>query len=447
MGPGPTVDRRLQDLASAFTSEWLAAQRWYRAKTRTLAGVELFDAAEIGGSAGWLLVLEAAESAGGHARYLVPVALDGDQFREPRDGEGVWRAITTLMLDGGDLAGARGRFLFTPTTAGSKLLAGGAAALALLPERRLGVQQSNTSVAIGEALMLKVYRLVEPGPNPEVEVNAFLTDVGFREAPALAGSATYELDGEPHSAAMLQQLVHSAGDAWSWVLDRLAAWPRGPADAIRGVAQIGRLTAGMHAALASHPAAPGFPSRPATRDELSAWGSAAEAQLGAALGVLDEANRPRLAGLAPRIKAGFGAIEGARSAPVSRIHGDYHLGQLLRTGGGFTVIDFEGEPARTLSERRAPASPLRDLAGMLRSLDYAAHTAIAEDRAPDERSDWVAAARAALLEGYGGVLPDEAPLLAAFELEKACYEVVYEANNRPDWTWLPLGALERLTLQ
>lgn len=447
MEPRPTVDRQLQQLASAFTPEWLAAQRWYRAKTRTLAGVELFDAAEIDGSPGWLLVLEAAEAAGDHARYLVPVTLDGDQFREPQDGEGLWRALAALMLDGGELVGVRGRFLFTPTTVASELLPNRAAAHASLPERRLAVQQSNTSVALGEALMLKVYRLVEPGSNPEVEVNAFLTDVGFRKAPALAGSATYELDGEPHSAAMLQQLVHSEGDGWSWMLDRLAARPDGPDEAIRGVAQIGRLTAGMHAALASHPGAPGFPSRIATRDELSAWSRAAEVQLGAALNVLDAANRPRLAGLAPRIKAGLAAIEESRAARVSRIHGDYHLGQLLRTQGGYTVIDFEGEPARTLAERRAPASPLRDLAGMLRSIDYAAHTAIAEDRAPSEGSGWLAAARAALLEGYGGVLPDEAPLLAAFELEKACYEVVYEANNRPDWTWLPLGALERLTLE
>jgi trehalose synthase-fused probable maltokinase len=447
MEPGPTVDRRLQHLASTFTSEWLAAQRWYRAKTRALAGIELFDAAEIDGSPGWLLVLEAAEVAGGGARYLVPVTLDGDRFREPRDGEGVWRTLAALMLDGGELAGVRGSFLFTPTTVAPELLPGGAAALASLPERRLGVQQSNTSVALGEALMLKVYRLLEPGSNPEVEVNAFLTDVGFREAPALAGSAGYLLDGELHSAAMVQQLVQTQGDGWSWALDRLAVRPDGPDEAIRGVAQIGRLTAEMHAALASHPAAPGFPSRLATRDELSAWSSGAELQLGAALNVLDTPDRLRLAGLAPRIKAALAAIGGARAARVSRIHGDYHLAQLLRTPGGFTVIDFEGEPARALAERRAPASPLRDLAGMLRSLDYAAHTAIAGDRAPDERSDWLAAARAALLDGYGGVTPDEAPLLAAFELEKACYEVVYEANNRPDWTWLPLGALERLTLE
>ncbi|MEX2135726.1 MAG: hypothetical protein WEB29_02025 [Chloroflexota bacterium] len=446
MAPKPAIDRRLQRLASAFTPEWLAAQRWFRGKSRALATVEFVDAAEIGGPPGWLVVLEATDVAGGRARYLVPVTLAGGQFREPREGEGVWRSLAALMLAGGELSGARGQWLFTPTRAAPELLPGGAAALTSLAEHRLGVQQSNTSVALGEALMLKVYRLVESGPNPEVEVNAFLTDVGFRQAPALAGSATYLLDGEPHSAAMLQQLVSSKDDAWTWVLDRLAAEPDGPVEAIRGISEIGRLTAGMHAALASQPGAAGFPVRLATEAELVAWGASAGRQLNAALSVLNAATLPRLSGLAPRITAAFAAIEDAGVVRVSRVHGDYHLGQLLRSHDGFTVIDFEGEPARTLAERRAPASPLRDLAGMLRSLDYAAHTAAAQGSAPGERSQWLSTARAALLEGYGGISPDAVPLLAAFELEKACYEVVYEANNRPDWTWLPLEALERLAL-
>jgi len=383
-------------------------------------------------------VLEATDDAAGRARYLVPVVLDGDRFREPLDGEGVWRALCLLMLEGGEVSGARGRWVFTPTGAASELRRRAAS----LAERRLGVQQSNTSVALGDALMLKVYRLVEPGANPEVEMNAFLTGVGFREAPALAGSATYFLDGEPHSAAMLQQLVHSAGDAWSWVLDRLALEPDGPAEAIRGIAEIGRLTAGMHAALASRPDSSGFPSRIATREELLAWAASAERQLSAALAVVEGAAKPRLTALEPRIKAGLAAIGEAGAVRVSRIHGDYHLGQLLRTDDGFTVTDFEGEPARTLAERRAPGSPLRDVAGMLRSLDYAAHAA--GEGSPAKRSEWVAAARGAFLDGYGGVSQEEKPLLAAFELEKACYEVVYEANNRPDWLSLPLGALERL---
>ena len=187
----PTSDR-LRRLASALTPEWLAAQRWYRGKSRHLTSVELLDAGRIGGSAGWLVVLEATEDTEGRARYLVPAALDGDRFREPLDGEGVWRALATLMLDGGELAGDRGRWLFTPTGVVSDLRG----PAAKLPERRLGVQQSNTSVALGDDLMLKVYRLVEPAPNPEVEMNAS-DRVGFRDAPTLAGSATYLLAVSP----------------------------------------------------------------------------------------------------------------------------------------------------------------------------------------------------------------------------------------------------------
>jgi maltokinase len=148
--------------------------------------------------------------------------------------------------------------------------------------------------------------------------------------------------------------------------------------------------------------------------------------------------------MAPRIAAGLGAIELAAGSRVSRIHGDYHLGQLLRTADGFVVIDFEGEPARSLAERRAPASPLRDLAGMLRSLDYAAHAADGAESTEAKRTTWLTEARATFLEAYGGISSEEASLLAAFELEKACYEAAYEANNRPDWIWLPLGALAGL---
>jgi maltokinase len=156
--------------------------------------------------------------------------------------------------------------------------------------------------------------------------------------------------------------------------------------------------------------------------------------------------RGRLAAIAPQIADRLDAISRAPAARVSRIHGDYHLGQLLRTERAFVVIDFEGEPARPLAERRAPASPLRDVAGMLRSLDYAAHSADPDGWSPDALAGWLGNARAAFLAGYGGTRTSEEALLAAFELEKACYEIRYEANNRPDWVWLPLDALERLVL-
>jgi trehalose synthase-fused probable maltokinase len=441
MAPRPAPDRRLQRLASAFTPEWLAGQRWFRGKSRGVERVELFDAAEIGGTPGWLLVLEATDAGGDHSRYLVPAASDGDALREPGDGDGVWRALGGLTLRGGELRGALGSWQFAPTDAASRLLPGGVDALASLAERRLGVQQSNTSVALGEALVLKLYRLVEPGVNPEVEMSDFLTSVGFHQSPGLAGSTIYLLDGQPHSAAMLQQLVASQDDGWNWILERMAAGRDGAAEAVRAIGLVGRLTARMHAALASRPETPGFPSREATPDELGAWHAGALRRLDTALGVLDETSRPRLAAVAPLVGARLAAIGDARSIAVSRIHGDYHLGQLLRTADGFAVIDFEGEPARSIAERRAPASPLRDVAGMLRSLDYAAQTAAR--RGPSDAGTWLTEARGAFLDGYGGISQRDAPILAAFEIEKACYEVAYEANNRPDWTWLPLEALER----
>ena len=437
MAPKPAIDRRTRQLAEAFTPAWLAAQRWYRSKSQRVASIELVDAAPIPGSPGWLLVLGATDDAGDEAIYLVPAVADGDAFREPRDGEGVWHALASLIASGGELEGARGSWTFTPTSSADTALAG-------ISERRLGVEQSNTSVAFGDQLMLKVYRLLEPGANPEVEVNGFLTAVGFGEVPALAGAAGYALDGVQHSAAMLQQFVRSSGDGWHWVLDRLAAGREGATEAIAGVTRVGALTSHMHAALASRPDDPGFPSRSVTRDELAGWRVAAEQQLEGALASVEGPIRARLATIAPLIAARLDAIGTASSASVTRIHGDYHLGQLLRTEGGFVVIDFEGEPARTLDERRAPASPLRDVAGMLRSLDYAAHSADATGWSGNEASTWLREARAGLLAGYGGIQPGDQPLLDAFELEKACYEVRYEANYRPDWVWLPLDALERL---
>jgi len=444
MAPKPAIDRRTRRLAAALTPTWLAAQRWYRSKSRRLASVDLVDVARVTDSPGWLLVLRAADDEGGVAHYLVPAVADGDAFREPQDGEGVWRELASLIVAGSELSGAYGSWSFAPTPAMAELLPGGGTTLAALLERRLGVEQSNTSVAFGDRLMLKVYRLLEAGANPELEVNAFLTTVGFAHAPALAGSASYVLDGQLHSAAMLQQFVASTRDGWNWVLDRLADRPDGPAGAIAGIAQVGSLTAELHAALASRPDVPGFPSRPATPAELAAWRSAAEHQLEGALAALRGSMRAQLAAIAPHIAARLDAITTASSARVTRIHGDYHLGQLLRTERGFVVIDFEGEPARTLAERQAPASPLRDVASMLRSLDYAAHAGASRGESPDGMTNWLQHARAALLTGYGGIQQGDQPLLDAFELEKACYEIRYEANNRPDWVWLPLDALERL---
>jgi predicted trehalose synthase len=423
-----------------FTADWLAAQRWFRSKQRPIASVTEQDRAPLGPAA--LAVLEVGYADGGTPdHYLVP-EVDG---REPLDGEGAWTGLVRAMADGAELRGKRGTFLCSSTAALDELLPSAHAAAAALRERRLGVEQSNTSVVLDERLILKLYRLLEPGVNPDVEVSAFLTDAGFTDTPAVAGAMTWTPDDfEPAAAAMLQAFVPATGDAWAAMLGALAAGPDG---AVAMAASIGEVTARMHAALASRPGDPAFPARAATVAETAAWRASAERQLALAVSSVDGDVRDRIVALAPAVTARFADTFGSATGEtrVSRIHGDYHLGQLLaRADGGLSVIDFEGEPARPLHERRAPSSPLRDLAGMLRSLDYAARTA-ARGSSTFEAQAWLAAARASFVDAYGGIGPLDAGLLEAFELEKACYEVRYEASNRPDWLWLPLAAVERLS--
>ena len=423
-----------------FDREWVAAQRWFRSKQRPIAAVREADRAPIPGPSAALVTLAISYADGGaDDRYLV-VDAGG---REPRDGDGAWAALARAMVADADITGTAGRFRCRSTEALGALLGGESPAS--LGERSLRVEQSNTSVALGGRLILKLYRLLEPGANPDLEVTAFLTEVGFTDVPRLAGSMTYESRGGDAAAAMLQELVPADGDAWGAMLEALAT---DPDKGLAYASAIGRVTADLHAALAARPDHPDFPARAVTPEEAARWRASAEQQLAQALTAVGGASHERLVALAPRITARFadtfGAVGGR--AAVSRIHGDYHLGQLLhRTDGRFSVIDFEGEPARPLAERRAPASPLRDVAGMLRSLDYAARTAEAGTHAAGfDAEAWLERSRAAFVDAYGRAAAGNASLLAAFELEKACYEVRYEANNRPDWIWLPLGALERL---
>ena len=442
----PTVPAdRLARRAAGLDAGWIAGQRWFRAKTRRVESVTLRDAAELDEVSAWLLVLGVAYADGGEDRYLTPAVADGPRLREPHDGDGIWQALVARIASGGVLPAERGRFAFEPTPALSERLPGGADEVRGLAERVLSVEQSNSSAVLGDRLFLKIYRLLEPGTNPEVEVGAFLTAVGFLHAPALAGAITYlPAEGEPCAAGMLQAYLAARGDGWGWVLGSLAAGPDGASQAIADATEIGGITAELHAALASRPDAPGFPARLATVEELASWRVSAEAQLRGAIEAQTGDARARLEALAPAIAERLAAVQEADTARVTRIHGDYHLGQLLRTERGFAVVDFEGEPARPLAERRQPSSPLRDVAGMLRSFDYAARTAQRGGALGFEPDAWLPDARAAFLAAYGGLPPGGERLLAAFELEKACYEVRYEANNRPEWTWLPLAALERM---
>lgn len=417
-----------------MTPEQLATARWFRSKHRVPESITEMDRALLETTELVIVKVRFADD-GPSERYFLP-SIAG---REPIDGEGAWSSLARAVAAGTPVRSERGAFTPLEVSAelAGELLDGG------LAERRLAVEQSNTSVVIGDRHLLKVYRLLEPGVSPDLEVGAALMRAGFTETPAVAGGLMYQAKGgPPMTAAMLQAFVPSLGDAWGVLGQALRT---NPGDAIETVTAIGRTTAGLHAALGSIPDNPDFPARAATVAETATWRADAERQLALAVESARGEAHDALVGLAPSVRARFADAFGSATgdALVSRIHGDYHLGQLLaRDDGGFSVIDFEGEPARSPDERRRPASPLRDVAGMLRSLDYAARTVARDgDLDPDA---WLADARPAFMDAYGRIGPSEAALIEAFELEKACYEVRYEAANRPGWMWLPLGAVGRL---
>lgn len=329
-----------------------------------------------------------------------------------------------------------------------------------LDVRPLGAEQSNTSLRAGPGSVFKLFRRLEPGENPEVEMGRFLTSrTGFRAAPALRGSILYEPGGGTLATlGVLQEFVASHGDGWRWTLERLREEPGGPApgvlDAMR---RLGETTADMHLALASGAGAPGFEPEPATAPDFGGWKHAHLERAGRVLELLEArvhtlpeaAAAPARRVLAARARLAEVPLPSAADPGAGfqkiRVHGDFHLGQTLRVERGFVLIDFEGEPARPLAERRALSCALRDVAGMLRSFDYAAAEALGGDpgRARPMREAYL---EAYLRRAAGGrFLPADPGALGAMlafqERDKVLYEIDYELNNRPDWVRIPLAGL------
>jgi maltose alpha-D-glucosyltransferase / alpha-amylase len=321
--------------------------------------------------------------------------------------------------------------------------------------------------------------------NPELEITAFLTSrTGFRHVAALFGWIDYAgPDGETAAVSVLQGFIDNSGDGWRHVVralgravDALDAADDRPATRlgaddplVREMRELGAVTGGLHAALASDGAAPDFSPEPVTAADAHRWA----AEIGAALGRLTSAahSDPRIArALGGTMRGGDGIAQLERDlgllatsgAHKIRCHGDYHLGQVLKTADSFAIIDFEGEPSRSLAERRAKHTPLRDVAGMLRSFNYAVHTVLrerpplAQERAGAWLERWEGLARDAFLAGYADAVAQSPVRLVPrsrdelvractpFEIDKACYELNYELNNRPDWVGIPLAGLSRL---
>ena len=408
---------------------WIAGQRWFAGKSRRIVTVACEDGVRLGPGTLWVARVKLDD--GHEDRYALPL-LDGPAPVDALDDPAFCRAVLDLIARQAHRAGAHGEVVGMRTRAFPSGLAADA------PARRLGGEQSNTSVIFGDTLILKHFRRLAAGVNPDVEVTGFLTErTSFRATPRLAGSLEYRDAAGTWTLAMAQELVGDSRDGWRWLLGRLAA-----GDAALGpLATLGRRTAELHLALASDPLEPAFAPEPITAGDVAAWTQAVQQQLDAAQAALG-GHLPD--GVPARVDAA--GLAGLVGAARLRHHGDFHLGQTLaiRDGEDFAIIDFEGEPLRPLAERRRKHTPLRDVAGLLRSLGYAAASAPAP-------SGWETAAREAFVVAYratAGPAPflpatDEAlrRALAVMVVEKAAYEIVYEANNRPDWVAIPVRGL------
>jgi maltokinase len=324
-----------------------------------------------------------------------------------------------------------------------------------VPGDVISTEQSNTSLVYGQEAIFKLFRRVEPGLNPDVEIHEALRRTENPHIAPLLGHV--EIDDpdpgvEPATVAMLQTFVPNASDGW-----RLATasvrdlYAEGDlhADEVGGdfaaeSERLGAATASVHADMAKV-----LPTQPADRSWFAAVAEQMTRRLEDAVGVV-----PQLAGHVDGLRAIYDAVAGSTESTVrQRVHGDLHLGQVLRTATGWIVLDFEGEPARPLAVRRELDSPLRDVAGMLRSFDYAARHMLVEQPDDPQRAyraqEWAVRNRTAFCTGYaaaGGLdVSGGSPLLRAFEADKAVYECVYEARNRPNWLMIPLNSLSRLT--
>ena len=448
----------------------IEAARWFGAKGRPITAVTLDEGFVLDEAAPHVLAV-VTTTVDGRERQRYQVALTGDPLREARPNEGAWRALAAAMAAGRAVPALPVEEGRAPRAAlvcrpGPAMVEG----IQDAAERDLGADQSHTSVVLGETVLLKAYRRLQPGLNPDLEMTAFLSEeAAFAAVPPLAGFVELiEADGGTTTMAMAQAFVADAQDAFEAVAEALTAWQLAPGEVSLEVAteiasDLGTLTAGLHAAVADGHGLPDMAPRQATRDEVRAWATTAHANLARALDVApatDDA-AATLRALAPRIDEALRVLDAVPTVPeVIRAHGDYHLGQVLVADDGYRIIDFEGEPLSPPQARRAHRHALRDVASMLRSLDHVAGSARRRaERANDgplarsglDLPGWRRRARERFLESYreglaeARVWVDQDPdLLLAFEIDKELYEFAYAATYLPSWLWAPTEGMRGL---
>ena len=452
----------LSFVADGALQAWVVAQRWFASKSRDVAHLNVLDSIVLRSGPPMLVLtlVEARFPAGTHELYQLPLGLrpaaDGWSQRVISESDG-WtlydaladpahgRELLHLMRGSRDVGGSDGTLSFRWAPSAPAGVGG------TVDVRPVGVEQSNSSIVFGETLILKAFRRIEPGVNPELELLRFLSAHGFEHIAQLAGWYAYEGRLMDATLGIVQEYLVGARDGWELALHEVATKPEAFLERLRA---LGEVTGRMHAALGSDSTDAAFAPEAPSSENLSLLTATIDEQIERIF--LDLPERDALEPIAGRgqdVRERLQALSHVGTmGRVIRTHGDYHLGQTMLADRGWVILDFEGEPARPLPERRRKRSPLRDVAGMLRSFSYV--TAGSELlRGHPAPAGWEERARETFLEGYfdameSSLLPPGhdaiVKLLAIFELEKAVYELRYELNHRLDWVAIPVAGIRRL---
>ena len=485
--------------------QYIAKRRWFGLKDQVIKNARIMNVAKIGDEPHEILLSEIeVKTTGATTRWLLPLGIlweDESSAALPtrlalarvRRGRKTGlltdafalpdfaHHVVAALAGGKEVRSGDGIIQFRPTETGRVKLAN-------VPETDvhwLAAEQSNSSLTIGDTAMLKIFRRLSPGQHPETEMNRYLTAQGFIHAPSLVGDVVRVApDGTPTTLAIALEFVRNEGDAWAWMLDHLnrALDAHSPAAAAENsgadlfadcdavIAAIGRRLGEMHAILARETSEAAFAPEVANTSDAANWAKNTEDRIQKAFGAIaqlqtwerdkDRERAQKLLSQRASIAAAVRNLASSAAGTVkTRIHGDFHLGQVLVASGDAFIIDFEGEPAASIAERRAKTSPLRDVAGLLRSIDYAAATMMDRNAVgavpmdETQRDELISQFRSrgstAFLSAYwksAGAQngPAERALLGLFLIEKAAYEVDYEAANRPTWMGVPIAGLTRL---
>ncbi|HZA49247.1 MAG TPA: sugar phosphotransferase [Myxococcaceae bacterium] len=421
--------------------EFLRSRRWFGGKGAPIKSVQVIEQADLAGYQ--LAVLEVVYELGLPERYLAPLKQGpGGTLEEGLDDDDLPRELLRVVRDQKRIPSAggllRGEYLAD---------AGALHSLSAQPSvRRIVAEQSNTSIVFDERAIMKVIRKIDFGNHPEWEMGQFLRKHGFTHTPPLLGGVV--LEGAVHSTlALVHEFVPVEADGWAWMLAQFRSSPTPSQAVLAELRKLGERLAQMHTVLASPSDDPGFAPEPIHREDLQRWASSIIGELGVTIAAARD-HVPELARLHDPLIERINRLAKLEPSGLKiRHHGDFHLGQILRSAGDWLIFDFEGEPARSYAQRREKHTPIRDVAGLVRSLAYAC-AAVELEGAPE--GNRLRPARRVFLEGYRAasrvkdLLPRDGDfdmVLQALEVEKLLYELRYEINHRPKWVPIPARTL------